>query len=196
MKKTVTLLLAFSLGVIALCAATSGAAAALSLGFHPEQDYPPLPGNTPIVIGPPSINPVEHSFSLSIPQQQSALQIAVHDSFVKQLLRGKPYHAKGVVVWASQHKKLLGGVVTLSMDRPVILKGRWLYLNYDCAETAMPPYGRVPYVATYHNVSAVTVYVDMTRKVVAGISPAGQLVGKAQFPAHFRRRPQIACRYP
>jgi hypothetical protein len=81
------------------------------------------------------------------------------------------------------------------MDHPVTIRGQWLDLNYDCGEKTLPPYGRVPYRARYRNVTSLTIYVDMTRKVVAGILPAGRLTGKPTYPAHFVPRSQASCRH-
>src|SRR5712692_6622164 len=108
MSKKICFLLALLLGALAVVASATGTTAARSPQSHPAQDYPPRPGRTAFVIGPPTISPAEPGAVLRGPQQQTAADIALHDAHVKRLLHGKPFHAKSVALWASQHRKLLG----------------------------------------------------------------------------------------
>jgi hypothetical protein len=125
-----------------------------------HQDFPPRPGATPIVIGigtPAPSSAVDNS--LTAPQQQHIIAVALKSKYVRRLVRGKSYRVSGATPWLDHAGKLVGGIVHLDFARPVTVNGTWLAS------------GRKPYKATYRNVNGLMVYVGLKRGKVMVISP-------------------------
>jgi hypothetical protein len=155
----------------------------------------PAPGGTPHCICPPVTPPPKDSIGALTPRQQmSAFRLVLKDAYMKRLLRGQSYRLGALVPWAGPNKKLLGAVVDFSLNRVAAINGYWYLLDFDCTERTSPPYGRLPYRATYAHVTAVTVFVDLKRRVVAGITNNGTLTGAIHYLHRATPHLQPACR--
>jgi hypothetical protein len=129
--------------------------------------------------------------TLTAAQVQSATDVARGDPTIAAILAGRSAASKNVVVWTTEKGALLGGVVTLDLAQAATLSGTWIDLDYDCSETASPPYGSVRFGATVQNVTSLTVFVDLTRHKVAGFMPTPHtnytFVGLTQYPTNVHR---------
>jgi hypothetical protein len=135
-------------------------ALASHLGRHANQDFPPHPGATPIVIGFPTATPTSKNSraALSPSQQQTAVQVALKSPYVRTLIRHQVYHVAGATPWTAKGV-IAGALVRLRFSHAVNLTGRWLALS-----------GR-SYNATYKRVGALRVYVDVKRQRVLAVVP-------------------------
>jgi hypothetical protein len=132
-----------------------------------HQDFPPRPGATPIVIGLPNLNPPTATTvpSGSHPQNspksrapQDAVRVALTNTYVKALLKGRAYRIQKVAPWRSSTGKL----VVVAFYAATTVSGTWMAV------------GKSPYRATYHSVTGLQVYVMPARKLVVGIVPHTQ----------------------
>ncbi|HEY8684329.1 MAG TPA: hypothetical protein VIO57_01870, partial [Chloroflexota bacterium] len=89
-------------------------AAHQAAGSH--QDFPPRPGATPIVIGLPNLNPPtatavpsgSHVSGSSKPASPpDAVRVALTNTYVKALLKGRAYRVDRVTAWISGKGKLV-----------------------------------------------------------------------------------------
>jgi hypothetical protein len=146
---------------------TSGLVSALAvhhsvpaLAAASHQDVPPKPGATPIVIGiaiPTPSGAVDNS--LTAPQKQRLILVAVKSPYVKHLVGRRSYRVSDATPWLDRYGKLRGGVVHLDFVHPAKIAGTWLAS------------GRKPYRATYRNVKGLLVYVGLKRLTVMIIAP-------------------------
>jgi hypothetical protein len=136
-------------------------AAHQAAGSH--QDFPPRPGATPIVIGLPNLNPPtatavpsgSHVSGSSKPASPpDAVRVALTNTYVKALLKGRAFRVDRVTAWISGKGKL----VVVGFYSAATVSGIW-----------MNP-GKPPYHATYHKVTGIRVYVHLTQGV-AGVTP-------------------------
>lgn len=128
----------------------------------PRQDFPPVPGGTPIVVGLPNLNPPRatpipagHTAGAGKLTPSKAVRIAVNNTYVRGLLHGTAYRISRIVFWAAGP----GSTIILGMYHPVTLTGRW------------PVRGKAAYWATYRRVTSVRIYVVSRRGIVAAIVP-------------------------
>jgi hypothetical protein len=134
-----------------------------------HQDFPPVPGGTPFVIGLPNLHPTAspapppagHPGLGKPASPPDAVRIAVSNRYVRALLAGKAYRIKSVAAWFAGP----GKIVTLAMYRPATLIGKWLTL------------GKAAYSATYRGVSSLGVYVNTRRAAVVAIVPYPHIRG-------------------
>jgi hypothetical protein len=141
--------------------------AASGLASRSGQDYPPRGGATPILVIAPTTPPVHpsrpspvsavRSAPLTAAQQVEAMRVALADSYVTRLVRGKRYRVGSVRRWSDAHSKMRGAVVPLIFARPTRVSGTLLRLR------------RSPYRASYRKVLALRVYVDLGRRQVVEI---------------------------
>jgi hypothetical protein len=128
-------------------------------GSH--QDFPPRTGGTPIVIGIPNLNPPTATTVSTTPHSQKPaspadpIRLALSDSRVKALLKGKAYRVERVAPWLAGKGKL----VKASFYHPVTVSGTWLAV------------GKSPYRATYDKVVGISIYVEVVHRSVAAIKP-------------------------
>jgi hypothetical protein len=125
-----------------------------------HQDFPPRPGGTPIVIGLPDLNlptatavtPAGHAPPTSKPAPlQDAVRVALANTYVKALLKGKAYRIQKVALCPSGNGKL----VVVGFYATTTVSGTWISV------------GKPPYHAVYHNVVGLQIYVKATRGVMA-----------------------------
>ena len=180
--------------IIPLLAAVLALMTALAVARGQTGPTPPPPpgGGTPIVSTPTKTGGPSFR-SLSKKQKTQIEQIVKKDKTFKKLTHKRSFKITNVWLWTTRTGAFLGGVVTVSLKRPATIKGTWLDLAYDCTEQRTPPYGRVPYKATYANVTTLTVYVDSQKKRVAGIQPFGVLLGHAQYPIGYKSPAATNC---
>lgn len=125
-----------------------------------RQDFPPVPGGTPVVIGLPNLNPPTATAVPASSQHKpaappDAVRIALNNALVKALLKGRAYRVQRVVPWHSgQVKQVVAGFY-----HATTISGLWLTV------------GKPPYHATYHKVVSLLIFVSMSRKTVVGIVP-------------------------
>ena len=179
------------LAVTILAILTAVSVSNAQTGPNPPPPPPPL-GGTPVV-GTPTTTGGASFKKLTKKQKTQILNIVKKDRTLKKLLGKKTYRVTSFWVWAGTKGEFLGGVITIQLKKPATIAGTWLELAYDCTEQKSPPYGRIPYLATYSRVTSLTLYVDMKRKRIAGIKPLGVLVGKRLYPPKSRVPSATAC---
>lgn len=149
---------------------------------------PAPPFGTPAVTTP---TPTKGNPTISKPltkNQKTTLQtILKNDKTIKTLTKKRPYKIIAVAKWVTREGKLLGGDISLRFTKGYTIKGGWLAVQYDCTEKSSPPYQRITYKATYANVTAMSVFVDLKRKLVVGTNPLGFLVGRAIYPPSYKQ---------
>lgn len=178
----IIVLLAIVVALITALNATSAQRAHQTSSTTP----PPPPFSGTPVIGTPT-RTGGHSFKALTSKQKKTILSVIHtDKTFAKLIKSKKYRVTTTYLWVTRGGSFLGGVVSVRLKTVGAMHGTWLYLDYDCTEQSTPPYGRVPYTAKYGNVSAVTLFVDVVRKRVAGIQPLGFLIGKAHYPPSFK----------
>jgi hypothetical protein len=127
-----------------------------------HQDFPPVPGGTPFVVGLPNLNPptataVPAGANPHKPVKPAAppdaVRAALSNAFVKALLRGKAYRVQKVAQWKTGN----GKVVIVGFYHPVTVSGTWLAV------------GKRPFRATYRNVTSLGIYVNVSRSAVMAI---------------------------
>lgn len=125
-----------------------------------RQDFPPVPGGTPIVIGLPNLNPPTATAvpASSQPHKRAAppdaVRIALNNALVKALLKGRAYRVQRVVPWHAGK----GSLVVVNFYHSMTLTGTWLAV------------GKAAYRATYQRVTGLQIYVKALKRVV-GIAP-------------------------
>lgn len=129
-----------------------------------HQDFPPIPGGTPVVIGLPNLNPptataVPPSGTPKSPTKTNpppdAVRLALTNGYVKALLKGKAYRIQHVASWLAGK----GRLVVAGFYHATTVSGTWMSV------------GKPPYRATYHRVSGVNIYVSLAHRAVVGIVP-------------------------
>jgi hypothetical protein len=126
-----------------------------------HQDFPPVPGGTPIVIGLPNLNPPTATAvpSGSHPTKPAAppdaVRVALTNVYVKALLKGKAYRVQRVTSWPAGKGKL----VVTGFYHPATVSGTWLTV------------GKAPYRATYRKVTGLNIYVRLAPSTVMAIVP-------------------------
>jgi hypothetical protein len=126
-----------------------------------HQDFPPVPGGTPIVIGLPNLNPPTATAapSGSHPTKPAAppdaVRVALTNVYVKALLKGKAYRVQKVTSWPAGKGKL----VVTGFYHPATVSGTWLAV------------GKAPYRATYRKVTSLSIYVRLAPSAVMAIVP-------------------------
>jgi hypothetical protein len=180
--------------IVLLLAAILALLTALAVGRaqpNGQSSGPPPPpgGGTPVIStsvptpGGPALR------KLTKKQQQNAVKILGKDKTFKRLINKKSYKVSSIGIWLTKSGTLLGGTITLRLKKRATINGTWLYLDYDCSEQTSPPYRAVPFQAKYKNIIYMTAAVDLTRKKVVSIMPAGILVGQAYYPPGFKPNP-------
>lgn len=168
-----------------LCAAVMfGESGHRVLARSPErvthQDFPPVPGGTPVVIGLPNLNPptatavtsnVRTQKPIKPHSPQDAVRVTLTNKFVRALLTGKAYRIQKVAPWLSSK----GRIVVVGFYRPSTISGTWMAV------------GKPAYWATYHKVLSLQVYVALAQRTVVAIVPHLQSVRRA----HPHRRMQL-----
>lgn len=112
--------------------------------------------------------------SLTSVQSHKAVRIATRNQDVRALLEGaeKPARVSAVIPWLNTAGNIMGAVVYEELPEPSALSGPWKDIQYDCTEGARPPYVSIPYRARRTGVRSLLILVDLSRQVVASISPS------------------------
>src|SRR6266496_1766267 len=140
----------------------AGVTVALAIAFHvatphaainiPAVDAQTLQGATP---------------TLTADQKNKAIALATSDGRSKSLLSNVSTTSGDPLVWTTERGILIGAVVSFNLPAPATLTGTWVDLDYDCSERSTPPYGAVPFHATYSNVRSLLAFVDLIEGRVA-----------------------------
>lgn len=101
--------------------------------------------------------------------------------------------ATDVAVWHDSHLRLVGGVVSAELAAPARIGGEWLgmaWVGRD-AGSSDAPYRSARYRATLENVTGVRIFVDLERRVVAGIDPDGRQLTVIEEPEYLDPLPDV-----
>ena len=187
MRRSATTALALALTtILALLTALNAGNAQHTQQANPTPPPPPFSG-TPVVSTPIPTPGGPALRALTKKQRQRIIRTAATDRTLKTLIGKKPYRVTNVAMWLTKNGRLLGGVVTIRLQRAATMSGKWLDIAYDCSEQTSPPYKSVSYRAKYTNVRYLSVAVNLKQKRVAGITPLGILVGKAHYPVGYKK---------
>jgi len=108
--------------------------------------------------------------SLSTKQANVALRITKD---YLELNHFSAYSLTGEAVepWTTSSGFDLGALVTLTLQRPVTLQGKWLSMRYDCLERSLPPYTVREWRGSWEGVRSVLALVDLSRNQVVEVHP-------------------------
>jgi hypothetical protein len=132
-----------------------------------HQDLPPIiRGGTPIVIVMPNlpqltataVPPGANRKPAKPAAPPDAVRVALTDTFVRALLKGKAYRVQKVAPWLPGK----GTLVLTGFYHSATVSGTWLAI------------GKPPYHATYRKVAGLQIYVASARHTVVAIVPQMQ----------------------
>jgi hypothetical protein len=125
--------------------------------------------------------------TLSPEQQQTLREVALTDPAVQTLLSlGGATITNAtpsvVGVWHTGPGQVIGGTVLLKLTLPLTISGTWPGFNYN--EGASPPYTKTWIQATYTNITALDIIVDLERREAISVLPerGAKLVGEVIYP--------------
>lgn len=177
MNRRMNLVIGFLLGtVVALVAAFAVTATGNLRSYQDDIGSVPTPG---VIIDEETVNRTVPD--LASDQRQQAIDMAINDPNVTQILGSQPYQVANVEPW-TEGPNLVGGVVRLNFAKPATVAGQWITLSWNCADRTMPP-RQVPYTATFSDLQFILVFSDLLHGKVSQILPGygGQLLGEEIF---------------
>lgn len=123
--------------------------------------------------------------SLTRKRDQEAIEIALADSRVQQILGDRSYNIVETILWTGSASRLMGVVVRISLDEPSSIGGPWLALSWSCDDEPLPPPEQVPFNATFDGVTGIEIFASVNTDEVDQILPFSDgdlsLVGEREF---------------
>jgi hypothetical protein len=124
----------------------------------------------------------------TIEDEERVREIALSDPRVQAILDGHSYRVAQVGMWTGERLELLGGVVDIALDGPSTVTGEWYsWSTPNCETNPDEDAVIVPYRATYADLTAIHVQVNLQTGVAESIFPLeGELVGEEEFTGEYK----------